>query len=169
MITIPALVGIVVFGTAMVWAAVSDAATRTIPNCISILMLAGYCLLAPLAGFSLRDMGASAGAAGLVGIVLVVFFARGWIGGGDAKLITATTLWLGPDQLLNFLLWTSVVGGLLAVAALAFRGVPMNTAGAMPVWVSRTLGRSGGIPFALAIAPAGLARLYFSSWMIPVH
>ena len=38
-------------------------------------------------------------------------FARGWIGGGDAKLASATTLWVGWDSLDDY----SVLFGLMAV------------------------------------------------------
>ena len=42
-------------------------------------------------------------------VVTFMFFARGWIGGGDAKLAAATALWLGFDQLLNYLLYRLAV------------------------------------------------------------
>ena len=47
-------------------------------------------------------IGMHVGAAAVL-VVSFVFFARGWIGGGDAKLAAATALWLGFDQLLNYL------------------------------------------------------------------
>ena len=49
-------------------------------------------------------------------VVTFVFFARGWIGGGDAKLAAATALWLGFDQLLNYLIFASILGGVLTIA-----------------------------------------------------
>ena len=42
--------------------------------------------------------------------VTFVFFARGWIGGGDAKLAAATALWLGFDYLMPYLLYASIFG-----------------------------------------------------------
>ena len=38
-------------------------------------------------------------------VVTFAFFARGWIGGGDAKLAAATALWLGFDQLMTYLIY----------------------------------------------------------------
>ncbi|MDT8853715.1 prepilin peptidase [Paracoccaceae bacterium Fryx2] len=169
MIPIPALFGIAVFAFALLWAALSDARSLRIPNTISILMLAGFGVLAPLAGFSPGAMALSLAAAAAVGVVLFLFFRRGWIRGGDTKLITVTALWLGAGQLPSFLLWTSLFGGVLALAALAFRAIPPRTAGAMPVWVSHMLGRPLGIPFGIAIAAAGLARLPYSPWMLSAH
>ena len=56
------------------------------------------------------------GAAASVLVVTFMFFARGWIGGGDAKLAAATALWLGFDQLLDYLLYASLFGGVLTLA-----------------------------------------------------
>ena len=56
-----------------------------------------------------------------VGVALAVFlagavlFARGWLGGGDAKLLSAATLWAGASQTLGLLLVTGVLGGVLAL------------------------------------------------------
>ena len=51
------------------------------------------------------------GAGAVVLAVTFTFFSRGWIGGGDAKLAAATALWLGFDQLMNYLLYASLFGG----------------------------------------------------------
>src|SRR5262249_52418386 len=51
-------------------------------------------------------------AAGCVVLVAAFsLFARGVIGGGDAKLAAATALWLGFDHLLPYLLYASLIGG----------------------------------------------------------
>ena len=47
----------------------------------------------------LAEIGMHVAAALAVLVVTFVFFSRGWIGGGDAKLAAATALWLGFDQL----------------------------------------------------------------------
>ena len=65
------------------------------------------------------------GAAAAVLVVAFVFFARGWIGGGDAKLAAATALWLGFDQLLNYLIYASLFGGVLTLAIMRFRLMPL--------------------------------------------
>ena len=58
-------------------------------------------------------------------VVAFVFFARGWIGGGDAKLAAATALWLGFDHLLAYLLYASLFGGLLTLVLLQVRTMPL--------------------------------------------
>jgi Flp pilus assembly protein protease CpaA len=54
----------------------------------------------------------------LLGLVL---FARQVLGGGDVKLIAATTLWAGLDHLALFALVTSLAGGGLALIALWYQ------------------------------------------------
>ena len=73
----------------------------------------------------LAEIGMHVGAAAAVLVVAFVFFARGWIGGGDAKLAAATALWLGFDQLLNYLIFASLFGGVLTLLILRFRLMPL--------------------------------------------
>ena len=40
--------------------------------------------------------------------IAFVFFACGWIGGGDAKLAAATALWFGFDHSVIYLLYASL-------------------------------------------------------------
>ena len=56
--------------------------------------------------------------------VVFVFFTRGWIGGGDAKLAAATVLWLGFAHLVDYLVYASLLGGALTVALIQFRVMP---------------------------------------------
>jgi prepilin peptidase CpaA len=44
-----------------------------------------------------------------------VLFARGYLGGGDVKLLSAATLWAGPAGTPSLLLLTGVLGGVLAL------------------------------------------------------
>ena len=69
-----------------------------------------------------------AGAAAAVLAVVFVFFACGWIGGGDAKLAAATVLWLGFAHLVDYLLYASLLGGALTVLIIQFRAVPLPQA-----------------------------------------
>jgi prepilin peptidase CpaA len=48
-------------------------------------------------------------------------FARGWIGGGDAKLAAAIALWLGFDHLSDYAHSASILGGLLTVSIILLR------------------------------------------------
>src|SRR3954463_3488146 len=86
---------LMLFPALMAFAASSDLLTMTISNRVSLILAAGFVALALASGMSGADMLAHLGAAAIVLVVAFGFFARGWIGGGDAKLAAATALWLG--------------------------------------------------------------------------
>jgi prepilin peptidase CpaA len=104
---------LVLFPALMAFAASSDFLTMTISNKVSLVLIAGFLALALLTGMSVGEIGSHFAAGALVLVVAFVFFSRGWIGGGDAKLAAATALWLGFDQLLTYLLDASRLGGAL--------------------------------------------------------
>jgi prepilin peptidase CpaA len=98
-------------------------------------------------------------------MVSFVFFARGWIGGGDAKLAAATALWLGFDQLLNYLVFASLFGGLLTLAILRFRAIPLPSLLANQEWAKRLHRTDSGVPYGIALAVAALAIYPDTPWM----
>ena len=105
------------------------------------------------------------GAAAAVLAVTFVFFARGWIGGGDAKLAAATALWLGFDHLLDYLLYASIFGGVLTLAMIRFRLMPLPQALAEQEWVKRLHRLDGGVPYGIALAAAALLIYPDTAWM----
>ena len=95
----------------LVVAALRDLISFTIPNWISLSLVAAFPVVALVAGLPLTDIGVHAlvGAAALV--VGVGLFALGWVGGGDAKLLGAAALWLGWPGVGPFLVATALAGG----------------------------------------------------------
>ena len=64
--------------------------------------------------------------AALVLAVTFVMFAIGGMGGGDAKLMAATALWMGFNlNLLGYLVTSAFIGGLLTLAILSYRKSPL--------------------------------------------
>ena len=92
---------LLLFPAMMAFAASSDLFTMTISNRVSLILVGGFFALAFWSGMSPNDVLSHVGAAFAVLAVTFVFFARGWIGGGDAKLAAATALWLGFDHLME--------------------------------------------------------------------
>ncbi|MGL1715175.1 prepilin peptidase, partial [Vibrio parahaemolyticus] len=45
-------------------------------------------------------------------------FARGWLGGGDVKLISAASFFLGVESLVPFIVYTAIAGGGLSLIVL---------------------------------------------------
>jgi prepilin peptidase CpaA len=146
-----------VFPAAMAFAAATDLVTFTVPNRISVVLLAGFLVLAAMIGLGWSDIGLHV-AAGAGALVLgFVFFACGWIGGGDAKLFAATALWLGPAALPSYALIASVLGGGLTLALIYWRGLPLLPATLnAQSWAVRLHDNKQGVPYGIALAAAGL-------------
>ena len=80
-----------------------------------------------------------------------------WVkSGGDAKLASATALWLGWDVLMNYGLVTAVFGGALSIALLAVRKVPLPRLLLDRKWIARLHSPETGIPYGVALAAGGL-------------
>ena len=94
-------------------------------------------------------------------------FARGIIGGGDAKLAAAAALWLGFDHLLPYLILASLLGGALSVGLIWFRMTPMPEWLARHAWIERLHQKGGGVPYGVALAAAALAVYPDTAWMTP--
>src|SRR6187402_2263719 len=128
---------LLLFPALMAFAASSDLITMTISNRISLALIAGFLLLAVMTGMPLAEIGMHVGAAAAVLAVAFVFFARGWIGGGDAKLAAATALWLGFDQLMAYLVYASIFGGILTLLLLQIRAIPLPSLLSGQQWAER--------------------------------
>ena len=93
------------------------------------------------------------------------FFARGWIGGGDAKLAAATALWLGFDHLMAYLVYASLFGGLLTLVLLQVRTMPLPSLLAGQQWAERLHRKDSGVPYGIALAAAALVVYPDTIWM----
>jgi prepilin peptidase CpaA len=148
-------IAILVLTAALIAAAISDAATFLIPNRYPAAIIAAYVAYAfgKPAPFWLQ--GAAVGVAFLA--VGALLFDRGVLGGGDVKLLAASALWAGLDQLTLLLVVTGIGSGVLALALLSplHRLMPARAGGPPGGDDLRSkLGRP--IPFGIAIAAAGM-------------
>ncbi|HEY7459316.1 MAG TPA: prepilin peptidase [Xanthobacteraceae bacterium] len=144
------------FPAAMVYAAVSDLLTMTISNRLSLLVVGGFLLVAVAVGMPIAEIGSHALAAALVLAVSFCLFACGWIGGGDAKLVAATSLWFGFSHLIEYLFIASLLGGGMALFLLSARHYPLPVALIGTRWIERLHAANTGIPYGIALAAAGL-------------
>jgi len=156
---------LLLFPAMMAFAASSDLFTMTISNRVSLILVGAFFALALMTGMPLAEIGMHVAAALAVLVVTFVFFARGWIGGGDAKLAAATALWLGFDQLLNYLVIASLIGGVLTLLILRFRLMPLPAFLAEQDWAKRLHRMDTGIPYGIALALAALAIYPETPWM----
>jgi prepilin peptidase CpaA len=156
---------LLLFPAMMAFAASSDLFTMTISNRVALVLIAGFFALALMAGMPVEQMMWHAGAAATVLLVTFLFFSRGWIGGGDAKLAAATALWLGFDHLMDYLLYASMFGGILTLAMIRFRLMPLPKVLAEQEWVKRLHRLDGGVPYGIALAAAALLIYPDTAWM----
>lgn len=151
----PTLAGFVLVSLLVAWAMLSDVRSYTIPNRVSLALMAAFVAYAALVRPS--------GLAWDVGIAAIVFaagiglFSAGLFGGGDVKLAGALALWVGSARMMDFLLLTALTGGALAAAKLAAR------------WYRGHRRRGGGeaaanaddLPYGVAL---GLSGWLYSLW-----
>jgi prepilin peptidase CpaA len=140
---------------ALVWAALSDIRHYIIPNRTVAIVGAAYILYACSMPWSFAIGGVLAGL--IVFAVSVTLFARGWMGGGDAKLMTVAALWAGVPYLSAFALVTSLTGAVLGALMLT----PVRRILPAPSTEALSLARQP-MPFGVPIALGGLAVLAHS-------
>ena len=149
-------IALLFFPFAMAFAASSDLLTMRISNKLVLLLVAGFALTALAIDLPLELVAMHIACALAVLVVGFAFFALGWIGGGDAKLAAATTLWLGFGLALPYLVYAALLGGVLTLAILALRQLPLTPLLARFVWLERLHDRKSGVPYGVALAIAGL-------------
>jgi prepilin peptidase CpaA len=148
---------LVLFPFCLTLAAFSDLLTMTIPNRVSAVLFVSFLLIGSLVGFDLVQIGLHIAAAAAVFAVCFCLFTANVMGGGDAKLLTASAIWFGFDaSLAAFLLYVSVFGGLLTLLVLLLRRQE-NLLLAARIPVPRLLLTAKKIPYGIAIALGGFA------------
>lgn len=155
-----------VFPALVITAALRDAVSYTIPNWISLALIAAFPAAALALGMPLATFGLclAIGAAALV--AGMAMFALGWIGGGDAKLFGAAALWLGFPGALTYVAATGLAGGGLALSLLALRSIWLRRyAAAGPAWLARLAEPGEDVPYGMAIALGALAAFPASPFM----
>ena len=148
---------LLVFPALVVVAALKDVTSYTIPNWISLALIAAFAPAALASGASLAAVGLCL-AAGLVALLVGMgMFAARWIGGGDAKLFAGAVLWLGWPAAGTFMLVTALAGGALTLGLLSLRsGWFEPVLAGSPPWVRKLGAKDGDIPYGVAIAVGAL-------------
>jgi len=157
-ITLPYAV-FIVYCLLLLAAAVFDTWKYIIPNRLTVGLAGLFLVTAPFLPMPV-DWYSHLGAAGVVLAVGIVPFALGRLGGGDVKLATAVSLWTGFEYLLEFVVYASLAGGILALVLVLARrllkGRSIDQAGAGGRTLPRVLRVGESLPYALAIAPAAI-------------
>ncbi len=149
-----------VFVGLVLTAAIEDALSFTIPNWVSLALLAAFIPAALSVGMPLPVIALNVGVGAAALVAGMAMFALRWMGGGDAKLLAVVSLWLGWTALPAFLIGTAMAGGSLAILLLTLRSAtvrPLVLLG--PRWVTRLAEPGEGVPYGVAIAVGAFTAL----------
>ena len=155
-----------VYPALVILGGVYDLTTMKIPNWISIALILAFFPVALLVGLPWMDGAISVGL-GVVALVIgIALFAFGVLGGGDAKILAASTVWVGLAGLLPFLLITAIAGGALSLFLLiARKWVPLMPV-VLPPWLEKLMHPKGDIPYGIAIAVGAVLAFPYSQLML---
>lgn len=151
-----ALILLAVMPLLVIVAGLTDLTSMKIPNWVSGLLVLIFVPAALLAGLPLSDILAHLGVAICALLVGMLMFALRWLGGGDAKLMAATCLWLGFEGSGIFVIYTALVGGLLGLGLLLARQHVRPFLPTGPGWIATLMEPKGDIPYGVAIAAGAL-------------
>lgn len=149
-------IALLFFPLFMALAATSDLLTMKISNRLVLTLFIGFFVMALAMNFTMQEVMMHMAAGAIVLVFAFIFFAMGWVGGGDAKLAAATSLWLGFGMTLPYLVYAAILGGVLTLGLLAVRRYPLPAALIRVDWVARLHDQKTGIPYGIALAVAGL-------------
>ena len=162
------------FAFLVVFGALSDLSTFKIPNWVSYglaMLFALYAFLSWLAtpslpsldgGISFPPVAINFAIGFVVLIVAVVFWQRGFIGGGDAKYLAATSLWMGPVGSVQFMV---LLSGLALIMALILKASAnwgfLVHAGRLPGFIKRLYAKieENQLPYGFPIGIAALVMI----------
>ncbi len=155
------------FPMLVAFAGASDLLTMKIGNRVSLLLCVGFVVLGIALGLPASAWGNHARGLLVIFIPCFACFAAGWMGGGDAKLLSAVGLWFGfSPELLVFLFFVAVYGCALTLFILLarhhFTVLPRMLAG--QEWLLRLQDAKSGIPYGIAISAAALQTYPMTVW-----
>lgn len=163
------LISILTYCGFLIWAAIGDIRSFTITNRLNIAFFFGFLVLAFPLGLNIKEIGIHIIIAGIAFIIGFLLFAAGLFGGGDAKLIAATAVWLGPAPMMAYATTTALAGGVLALLLIIARllakkfGLPKQ-----PKWLRRMLRKTNHVPYGVALCVGGLLAIPQADWFLAI-
>ena len=128
-----------------VFAALHDVNRLTIPNWLNVTLAVLFVPAAFVSGVPMEIIGGH-----LITALCAFLIAFDIVGGGDAKMIPAVMLWVGPSASITFLFVMAVAGGACAILIILVRKtMPVEV---VPGAVRAPFEEKAGVPYGVAIA-----------------
>ena len=139
-----------VFLALCLFAALSDINRLIIPNWLNLSLAVLFVPAALVSGLPLEIIGGHIVVALCSFVIAFGLFAFNIFGGGDAKMIPAVMLWIGPNTAIEFLYIMAIAGGAFAVVILLVR--KMMPIEVVPGAMRAPFEEDAGVPYGVAIA-----------------
>jgi prepilin peptidase CpaA len=112
-----------IVGSLMIGAAISDAVTLRIPNAIPLILVGLFVVNAVFIAMPIDAVLWHVVAGVAVLVVSMLLFYLNAIGGGDAKLLAAISLWAGTGLLMPLIMMISLAGLAVALGIYLLRAI----------------------------------------------
>ncbi len=133
-----------------VLAALYDVNQLRIPNWLNLTLAGLFLPAAAVSGLPLEILGGHLLAGLLAFVIGYGLFMFGVFGGGDAKMIPAVVLWMGPTAAFPFAFYMALVGGGCALMILLIRrSMPVEV---IPGFMRKPFENKANVPYGVAIA-----------------
>ena len=151
----------------------SDFMCMTIPNSYVLAVVVSFfpaffllSIFAPEVGFFSSWVSHLLGGGVLFALTYALFH-FGFIGGGDAKMLSAYGLWVGVGELLAFLFFTALAGGLLGAVTLYLeKKKPLKIDGG-DGWLAKAQAGERKVPYGVAIFLGALITFWQLGYIQP--
>lgn len=147
----------IVFMGAMMHVMYTDLTQQRIYNWAILMLLSLYFPLALSAGFDLQAVAMASGTAMIVFMAGLGCFSAGWLGGGDVKLAAVSALWLGPETVISYILWTAILGSIVTLSIMVLRRRQAMASG-------QDYNRHASLPYGPGMALAAIILFPQSNW-----
>lgn len=151
---------------ALVYVSITDIAARIIPNTVCLMIAVLAISNQMLVSSPLQFLASLLISLGMF-LALLLVHSRGWMGGGDVKLLTVVSMGLPAMAVIGFLTSTVMAGGVLAIFHLILRYLPYPARPPAGSSIARRIYaierwrnlRRAPLPYGVAIACGGIFTL----------
>ncbi|MBL4878023.1 MAG: prepilin peptidase [Hyphomonas sp.] len=133
-----------------VFAALHDVNRLTIPNWLNLTLALLFVPAAAVSGVPMEIIGGHLVTALCAFMIAFGLFAFNIVGGGDAKMIPAVMLWVGPNASVQFLFVMALAGGACAILIILVRKTMPEEV--VPGAIRAPFKVDAGVPYGVAIA-----------------